>query len=507
MRLALMGPCWKSTAAIRWKRRSIISHAAARRGRAVLARARSARDVKRHVALVGFMAAGKSTIGRRARARARLRVLRYRRADRACARRVAEIFAREGEAAFRRYERDAIAQVLSNGEGGRCGAGRRRVDDRREPGASEGTRAPRLLKGLARADLGSASKAAASARPLLGRAPTLARIRALYAERLPYYAGADHVVEAERMNDREDPRRYSAVAERTKDRASLTRPRATTIWLSDLRRAGRARRAALLREHARARRGSSCPTRTVRVRALAGRRSRHARAVPVAAFALGESRKRLATVERVLDALLAGGVERGAFVVGVGGGVASDLFGFACATYMRGVRYAHVATSLVAMVDAAIGGKTGVNLRGGKNLAGVFRDPVGVFCDVKRLRTLPDGGVSRGPCGDRQSRRSSKAASFSNPWKSSRRIRCGAGRGSSVIAAAIKVKTMAVADDRLEAGARATLNLGHTFAHAIERASRYRISHGRAVALGSARRGAAGAANRTLQPAASTCAC
>ena len=79
-------------------------------------------------------------------------------------------------------------------------------------------------------------------------------------------------------------------------------------------------------------------------------------------------------------------MERSELVLGVGGGVASDLFGFACATYMRGVRYAHVATSLVAMVDAAIGGKTGVDLRGGKNLAGCFRDPVGVFCDVAALR-------------------------------------------------------------------------------------------------------------------------
>ncbi len=87
-------------------------------------------------------------------------------------------------------------------------------------------------------------------------------------------------------------------------------------------------------------------------------------------FRLGERRKRLSTVERVLDALLAAGVERNELVIGVGGGVAGDLFGFACATYMRGVRYAHVATTLVAMVDAAIGGKTGVNLDGGKNLAG-----------------------------------------------------------------------------------------------------------------------------------------
>ena len=200
-------------------------------------------------------------------------------------------------------------------------------------------------------------------------------------------------------------------------------------------------------------------------------------------FALGERHKRLSTVERVLDAMLAAGVERDALAIGVGGGIASDLFGFACATYMRGIRYAHVATTLVSMVDAAIGGKTGVNLRDGKNLAGEFRDPAGVFCDVAALRTLPDAALREGLA------EVVKAAIIEGgdffdwleelsphpfarwPW-------------AVLVAEAIKVKTMSVADDRLENGARQVLNLGHTFAHAIERASRYRITHGAAVAVG-----------------------
>jgi|SRR5580700_1742906 3-dehydroquinate synthase len=204
---------------------------------------------------------------------------------------------------------------------------------------------------------------------------------------------------------------------------------------------------------------------------------------PVLAFALGERRKRLATVERVLDGMLAAGVERSQLVLGVGGGVASDLFGFASASYMRGVRYAHVATSLVAMVDAAIGGKTGVDLRGGKNLAGCFRDPVAVFCDVAALRTLPRRSLREGLAeivkaaiiegGDFfDSLEELAPHQFSRwPW-------------IGVVDAAIKVKTMTVADDRLEAGAREVLNLGHTFAHAIERASKYRTAHGSAVAVG-----------------------
>jgi 3-dehydroquinate synthetase len=219
------------------------------------------------------------------------------------------------------------------------------------------------------------------------------------------------------------------------------------------------------------------------VTAIAQRAARELGPPPLLGFRLGEPQKRLSTVERVLDALLAAGVERGALVVGVGGGVASDLFGFACAIYMRGIRYAHVATSLVAMVDAAIGGKTGVNLRGGKNLAGCFRDPVGVFCHTGALRTLPKRALREGLAEIVKAAiieggelfdllEELSAHAFARwPW-------------TVLVEAAIKVKTMTVADDRLEAGAREVLNLGHTFAHAIERASSYRIGHGEAVSLG-----------------------
>jgi 3-dehydroquinate synthase len=203
----------------------------------------------------------------------------------------------------------------------------------------------------------------------------------------------------------------------------------------------------------------------------------------VLAFVLGESRKRMATLERVLDAMHEAGAERGTLVLGVGGGVASDLFGLAAATYMRGVAYAHVATSLVAMVDAAIGGKTGVNLRGGKNLSGVFRDPAAVFCDVTALSTLPDRALREGLAEVIKAGIIAGGELFENlemlsphpfslwPWV-------------DLIRDAIAVKAAAVAEDPLESAARARLNLGHTFAHAIERASRYRVAHGAAVAVG-----------------------
>ena len=215
------------------------------------------------------------------------------------------------------------------------------------------------------------------------------------------------------------------------------------------------------------------------VRAIADGIARATGDTPVSQFALGESRKRLSTVERVLDAMAAAGVERGPAMRCQAG----EAVGFACAIYMRGIRYAHVATSLVAMVDAAIGGKTGVDLRRGKNLAGCFRDPIAVFCSTDTLETLSAGALREGLA------EIVKAAIIEGgdlfdlleelaphpvarwPWL-------------EVIPAAVKVKTMAVADDRLETGARATLNLGHTFAHAIERAANYSIAHGKAVALG-----------------------
>lgn len=216
---------------------------------------------------------------------------------------------------------------------------------------------------------------------------------------------------------------------------------------------------------------------------LAHEIGRDRRCLGVRVFALGERRKRLQTVERVSQDLLAVGVDRGTLVVGVGGGVASDLFGFVAATYMRGVPYVHVATTLVAMVDAAIGGKTGVDLVSGKNVCGLFADPIAVFAHTGALQTLPYRHLREGLAevlkaaiieGDEffEAIESLSPHPFWRwPWL-------------EIVAQAIKVKTMIVADDRQEAGMRELLNLGHTFAHALETASGYRVSHGVGVALG-----------------------
>ncbi len=205
--------------------------------------------------------------------------------------------------------------------------------------------------------------------------------------------------------------------------------------------------------------------------------------VPVLDFALGERRKTLRTVELVQGALAAAGADRETLVIGVGGGVAGDLFGFAAATYMRGVSFVNVATSLVAMVDASVGGKTGVDLPAGKNLSGAFRDPQAVFCDVGSLATLPDRYLREGLAELVKHGIIEGDAVFDSletlaphplrkwPWE-------------TVVVDSLRIKAMFVNDDRLEAGSREILNLGHTFGHAIERVTNYRTSHGAAVSVG-----------------------
>ena len=222
------------------------------------------------------------------------------------------------------------------------------------------------------------------------------------------------------------------------------------------------------------------PAVVARTRVLAARLPRCLGVLPIA---LGEPRKRLATIERIVDALLAAGADRSTLVIGVGGGIANDTFGLAAALFMRGVPYAHVATSLLAMVDASIGGKVGVDTPAGKNLVGRFSDPIAVFADLLALRTLPFREIRAGLAeavkhailagGDHFEALELLAPHRFDRWP-----------WAEIVARSLAIKAAIVRADREEHGLRATLNLGHTFAHGFERASEYRIAHGAAVALG-----------------------
>lgn len=192
----------------------------------------------------------------------------------------------------------------------------------------------------------------------------------------------------------------------------------------------------------------------------------------------GERAKRLATVETLCRGFARAGIGRADVVVAVGGGVVTDLAGFAAAVYHRGVSYCSVATSLLAQVDAAIGGKTGVDLPEGKNLAGAFWQPAGVLCDTALLSTLPDREWA---CGRGEM---AKYVFLGAPDLLELPL-------TDQIAACVQVKAAAVANDERESGAsaRVRLNYGHTLAHALEAASLSSgrpdvLAHGEAVAIG-----------------------
>ena len=206
----------------------------------------------------------------------------------------------------------------------------------------------------------------------------------------------------------------------------------------------------------------------------------------------GEEAKTLATVEDLCRRFAAWGLLRGDAVIALGGGVVGDTAGFAAATYHRGIAVLQVPTTLLAMVDAAIGGKTAVNLPEGKNLVGAFHQPVGVLADTDTLATLPEAGVPvRARRGRevraarrrrRRSERPRRAAAPADDRRCSRATRrCSA---TSSPAACRSRRTSSPATRRSAPGLRATLNLGHTFAHALETAGGYGLTHGEAVAIG-----------------------
>lgn len=195
------------------------------------------------------------------------------------------------------------------------------------------------------------------------------------------------------------------------------------------------------------------------------------REVTVHRIGAGEDIKSLRTIEELTSSFASAGLTRSDVVVAVGGGLVTDIAGFAAAVYHRGIAVVHVATTLLGMVDAAIGGKTGVNLAEGKNLVGAFWQPVGVVCDTEALDTL-----------------------------SEREIRCGNGEMAKYhfivrddlshlgtderVARCVRIKADIVSADEREGGVRALLNYGHTLAHALETETDYALAHGEAVAVG-----------------------
>jgi 5-deoxy-5-amino-3-dehydroquinate synthase len=196
----------------------------------------------------------------------------------------------------------------------------------------------------------------------------------------------------------------------------------------------------------------------------------------------GEDAKTIATIEALTRDFTRWGLLRGDLVVAFGGGVVGDTAGFAAAAYLRGVDVVQVPTTLLAMVDSAIGGKTGVNLPEGKNLVGAFHQPRAVFVNPAVLATLPDREYG---CGLGEV---AKYALLGDDFVSSHvdaLVRRDPAVLADVIAHCVAIKAAVVAADELErTGARAMLNYGHTLAHALETATGHALMHGEAVAIG-----------------------
>jgi len=202
----------------------------------------------------------------------------------------------------------------------------------------------------------------------------------------------------------------------------------------------------------------------------------------------GEQHKTLASVQEIYDQLLAAGLDRQGTILALGGGVVGDVAGFVAATYLRGIDVVQCPTTLLAMVDASMGGKTGVDLPQGKNLIGAFKQPIGVFADLTTLITLPAQEFAAGMGEVIKAGLIADAALFeqleTGPKLLPPRNLEEASALSNVIIAAIQVKRDIVQEDPFEKGRRAVLNLGHTFAHAIEQVSGYAVRHGEAVGMG-----------------------
>ena len=196
-------------------------------------------------------------------------------------------------------------------------------------------------------------------------------------------------------------------------------------------------------------------------------------------FPAGEASKTLATYGEILQFLAESRLTRTDVVVALGGGVTGDLTGFAAATYLRGIRFVQIPTTLLAMVDSSVGGKTGVDLPSGKNLVGAFHQPSLVICDSKATATLPAEVFADGVAEALKTAILGDAALFERMEQGEWNAQLDA-----VIERCIQIKADVVERDEFEQGDRKLLNLGHTLGHAIEKCSDYAISHGHAVAMG-----------------------
>ena len=432
----------------------------------------------RPLILTGFMATGKSTVGRRV---AELAGTAFEdldaRIEQRAGKRVADLFAERGEAGFRALERSELEAVL--GEPAvrviALGGGALLARDLRLVALERAV----VITLTAPSTTLAARIADGATRPLLaidsGR-----RVTELLELRAPAYAEAHAVVDTGSADVDACARNVLRIWER--DAIAVAAGHST--YTVDVGSAIAADRVPALTQGA----THVLLVSDENVAALhaAGVQRALPRAHTLLSLEPGEPTKSPATLERVWRAALDAGLDRRSRIVALGGGVVSDIAGFAAATWMRGIQWAALPTTLLAMVDASVGGKTAVDLADAKNVVGAFWQPSGVVCDVAFLATEPERGFVSALSEVVKTALIGDAALFELLEH-----RAGAIRARDpeilveIVRRSVIVKARIVGRDERESGERATLNLGHTVGHALEAHGAYtRWTHGEAVALG-----------------------
>jgi len=439
-----------------------------------------------NITLTGFMGTGKSTTGQLLAARLGREFVDM--DDRLVAhfgKPIADVFAQEGEAVFRTAEA-RLCQELA-GQSGlviATGGGALVNSENREALAASGP----VICLTADAETIIQRVEAATDRPLLpgGRAEKLANIEHLLAKRRGAYGSIPLQVPTDRCTPEQIVERVAdALAANdeiaTMNRISVATPEGTTyhICIAD----GLLGRVGELMANRGLTKGKTAIVTNPVIAELHGETVAESLAAAgfepvICTVPEGEQNKTLASIASLYDQFLAAGLDRRSPVIGLGGGVVGDMAGFAAASYLRGVPFVQIPTSVLSMVDASVGGKTGVDLPQGKNLVGAFKQPSLVVIDPAVIETLPAAEFRSGLA------EIVKHGIIAAPEIFRQLEGDGPTNLGQLVSDAVRVKVDVVAEDPFEMGRRATLNLGHTFGHAIEQTSQYAIRHGEGVGLG-----------------------
>jgi shikimate kinase/3-dehydroquinate synthase len=438
----------------------------------------------RTVVLSGLMATGKSTVGPPLAARLGVSFVDTdAEIERAAGKAIAAIWREQGEAAFRALEgalierllTDGVPRVLAFGGGAVTTPATRRLAADRALVVTL-TASPEVIVGRV-ADVAARPNLAAGGDPV-------ARARELLAQRADCYAechlalssealDADGIVDAVHALVRRDP---------------LLVPLGARSYCIDVCEGEPLRLTDAIARCAPSSIVLVTDSNVQRARGSSFEEALHPLALPVSRVTLppGETHKSLATVATIWDAALGAGVDRDALVLAAGGGVVGDLAGFAAACLLRGVRVVQAPTTLLSMVDASVGGKTGFDHAAGKNLIGAFHQPSAVVADLAHLGTLPARERAAGLAEVVKIALATDESLFARLERDAAALARGeVGALMPVVRDAITAKIRIVREDEREAGARALLNLGHTVGHALEAHGSYTaLLHGEAVALG-----------------------